>query len=60
MINVTKAIKKQVYIVEVEAIRRGCRIAAKKNKANGNYANVKHWNDIAYKGDCLLAQIKAW
>lgn len=60
MINVTKAIKKQVYIVEVEVLRRGCRIAAKRNKAKGNYEKTKRWNDVAYTGDCLLTKVKAW
>lgn len=60
MINVTKAIKKQVYIVEIEVLRRGCRIAAQRNKAKGNYEKTKLCNDRAYEGDCLLAQVKAW
>lgn len=60
MINVTKAIKKKAYTVEVEVLRRGCRFAARKNKAKGNYERTKRFNDLAYKGDCLLEQVKAW
>lgn len=55
---ITTIIKKQVAIVECEVLRRGCRIAAKRNKAKGNYAKTKRWNDLAYQGDCLVAQIK--
>jgi len=58
MINVTKAIKKQVEIVGCEVLRRGCRIVAQWNKANGNYEWTKRWNDDAYKLDCKIAQIK--
>lgn len=60
MINVTKAIKKRVYIVECEVLRHGCRIAAQKAKANGNYEKTKQLNDLAYQGDCLLTKVKAW
>lgn len=60
MINVTKAINKQIAIVECEVLRRGCRIAAKRNKAKGNYERTKRWNDLAYRGDCMITQIKAW
>lgn len=55
---ITTIIKKQVAIVECEVLRRGCRIAAKRNKAKGNYERTKRWNDLAYQGDCLVAQIK--
>ena len=55
---ITTIIKKQVSIVECEVLRRGCRIAAKRNKAKGNYERTKRWNDLAYQGDCLVAQIK--
>lgn len=56
---ITTIIKKQVAIVECEVLRRGCRIAAKQNKAKGNYERTKRWNDLAYQGDCLVAQIKS-
>lgn len=55
---ITTIIKKQVMIVECEVLRRGCRIAAKRNRAKGNYERTKRWNDLAYQGDCLVAQIK--
>lgn len=51
-------IKKQVMIVECEVLRRGCRIAARQNKAKGNYEKTKRWNDLAYRGDCLIGKIK--
>lgn len=51
-------IQRQVAIVELEVLRRGCRIAAQKCKAKGNYEKTKKWNDLAYQGDCLVARIK--
>ena len=54
---ITTIIKK-VAIVECEVLRRGCRIAAKRNRAKGNYERTKRWNDLAYQGDCLVALIK--
>ena len=53
-----KTIVKQVAIIEYEIVRHGCRIAAQRNKAKGNYEGTKYWNDIAYRGDCLVSQIK--
>lgn len=56
---ITTIIKLQVAIVECEVLRRGCRLAAQRNKAKGNYERTKRWNDLAYQGDCLVAQIKS-
>lgn len=55
---IVKAIEKQVTIVDCEVLRHTCRFFAKWNRKNGNYDRTKQWNDLAYKCDCMVTQIK--
>ncbi len=46
-------VQKVRLVAEINLLRGVCRLAARHYKAEGNLTKVRHWNDLAYKGDVL-------